>query len=179
VVRQSGGAVEVASEPGRGTRFDIYLPVANELPESVRPWAEAGHDDATGDETILVVDDEELVRRAAARMLRGAGYNVLEADSGASAIALAETYQGRIHLVVTDMIMPEMTGQELANKLANARTDARVLFTSGSGEVLESNEPLDAGLVFLQKPFSGPALLHKVRETLDGPQPPEDGPEHG
>jgi len=170
IVTQSGGAVEVTSEPLRGTQFDIYLPVTQDLPVPSQSWAEASPT-AGGDETILVVDDEELVRRAAARMLRGAGYQVLEASSGSDALALFESHQGPIHLVVTDVIMPSMMGTELAARVVAAQREAKVLFTSGSSEVANGTERPDPTHELLEKPYSGPALLRTVRRTLDQPAP--------
>jgi signal transduction histidine kinase len=164
IVTQSGGAVSIVSEPGRGTRFDIYLPLAHDVPFSQQIRVARNVGSAHGEETILVVDDEELVRRAAVRVLRSAGYTVLEASSGPSALAMFEAHRGPVHLLVTDLVMPDMTGTELAQRIMAAHGEAKVLITSGSTENMD--EPPDTERM-LKKPYSAPGLLKKVRETLD------------
>jgi len=168
IVTQSGGAVGIASEPGRGTRFEIYLPVAHNVPFSQQIRVARNVGSSRGDETILVVDDEELVRRVAVRVLRSAGYKVLEASSGPGALAMFESYRGPLHLLVTDLVMPDMTGTELAQRVVAAHGEAKVLLTTGSTDGMD--RPPDTEHL-LKKPYSAPGLLKKVRETLDQ-QPP-------
>ena len=119
-------------------------------------------------ETILLVDDEEAVRAIVLRILRRAGYNVLEAENGASALTIAEAHPGRIDLLVTDMFMPGLRGPEVAAKLALTRTGLRVLFMSGYAEQ-DARTGVPAGANFLNKPFSGADLARTVEAALKGP----------
>ncbi|HUL38523.1 MAG TPA: PAS domain S-box protein [Thermodesulfobacteriota bacterium] len=168
IVKQSGGNIWVYSELGHGTTFKIYLPIVGEDLETL-----SGRDEAEslprGSETVLLVEDELSVRELAQRLLRQQGYNVLEADNGKEALGIAqETYGGTIHLLLTDVVMPEMGGKKLADQLKIIRPALKVLYTSGyTDDAIVHHGTLDPGTHFLQKPFSPKTLLHKVREVLD------------
>ena len=168
IVKQAGGHISVCGELGRGTSFKIYFPVADEgikkLPLSSEP--------ATlplGEETVLLVEDEEMVRSLATHILREQGYSVLEAANGVEALAVAEEYSGEeIHLLLTDVVMPEMGGRELADRLMTTRPRTKVLYCSGYTEDVFFNVGvLEHETAFLPKPFSPPALALKVRKVLD------------
>ena len=163
MVRQSGGWIWVYSEPGSGTTFKIYLPATHEAIS--RPPA-AVKKDIRGNETILVVEDQDEVRTLAVTVLEQYGYRVLSAGGGEEALALARNFPGTIHLLLTDMIMRGMNGRELAKRLAAERT-LRVLFMSGYTEsAIAHRGILDAGLECIQKPFMPESLAQRVREVL-------------
>ena len=153
IVKQSGGYIEVDSEPGQGTAFRIYLPRL---------------DAAAATETILLVEDEEGVRELARDILRASGYTVLEARNGAEALLLCERHQGPLDMLLTDVVMPRMSGRELAERLAPLRPELSVLYMSGyTDDAVIRHGVLAAGTAFLQKPFTPAALVQRVRETLD------------
>jgi PAS domain S-box-containing protein len=170
-IKQSGGHIEVSSDVGHGTTFRIYLPGAADATPATELSSEA-RERATGTETVLLVEDEEAVRRLAHRILQSNGYTVLEAKNGEEASAIAKEHQGPIHILVTDLVMPRMSGRQLATSLVQARPDLRVLFMSGYAEeaVLRSGGR-DPSVPFLQKPFSPMDLARKVREVLDAGRP--------
>jgi signal transduction histidine kinase len=166
-IKQSGGHVAVYSEPGHGTSFKIYLPAVEGRKTDSAPSAENGTR-PKGIETILLVEDEEAVRRLSAQSLRAAGYLVLESGLGREAIQIAEAYNGPIHLLVSDVVMPEMGGRILAERLAEARPAMKVLFVSGyADDAVVRHGVLEAEMAFLQKPFTPGSLARKVREILD------------
>ncbi|HLL81283.1 MAG TPA: PAS domain S-box protein, partial [Longimicrobium sp.] len=167
IVRQSGGHVWVYSEVGRGTSFKVYLPRVDGVPAAQGPGRGAGL--RGGTETILLVEDEESVRRLGHRVLERAGYTVLAAAAGGEALRVAEAHAGAIHLLVTDVVMPGMSGREVAERMALLRPRAGVLFTSGyTDDAIVHHGVLDDGMAFLQKPFDPSTLLDAVRRVLDG-----------
>jgi signal transduction histidine kinase/CheY-like chemotaxis protein len=177
IVRQSGGCVTVYSEPGFGSTFRIYLPRTEDQPAQRAPRAPIAL--PPGEETILLVEDDEAVRAMARTILRTCGYKVLEAANGIEALRVSDQHKGPIHLVVTDVVMPEMAGPALVERLAVSRPDARVLFVSGYTEdamIGRSAEPLQP-VAFLPKPYTPGILAQKVREVLGSGPAPEPAPE--
>jgi CheY-like chemotaxis protein len=170
IVRQMGGHILVYSELGRGTTFRIYLP-RKVGPADPSPLPQPGTPAATGTETVLVVEDEPRVRRLALLGLRARGYQVLEAANGAEAIEIARSAGTQIDLIVSDVVMPGMSGPELLRELAVIAPQARALLMSGHAEA--SILPPGPGLAhaFLPKPYTPERLARKVREVLDGPAP--------
>ena len=166
-VKQSGGSIEVYSEAGKGTTFKIYLPRVEE--EAVTPGKDGQSAVLpTGTETLLVVEDEETLRKLGIRILGGLGYKVLQAGSGDEAISLAVEYKERIDLLLTDVVMPGMNGAELARQLVLHRPEMKVLFTSGyTDDAITRHGVLEKGVSFIGKPYTPSALTRKVREVLD------------
>ncbi|MEO6057515.1 MAG: PAS domain S-box protein [Gemmatimonadales bacterium] len=164
IIRQSGGHVWAASEPGIGTTFEIYLPLAQDLAGGPEPVVEPG---ARGSGTVLVAEDEPVLREMISRTLRESGYSVLEAGDGEEALALIQGRGEPIHLAVVDVIMPRMSGRELAIRLEHERPGTRVLFISGFPD-LEAVEGglLEGGQQFLQKPFAPETLVRTVKDLL-------------
>ncbi len=170
IVKQSDGHVSVYSEPGKGATFKIYLPrveQAVDQAESRPALAELPR----GSETILLVEDEGALRELARENLQMLGYAVLPARHGKEALQLGRRHTGPIHLLVTDVVMPEMGGPELARRLMGPRSELKVLYMSGyAGEAVVRHGVLDNGNAFLQKPFTVDVLARKVRELLDVPE---------
>jgi two-component system cell cycle sensor histidine kinase/response regulator CckA len=165
IIKQSGGYVLVQSEIGRGTTFNIYLPRVDEPSEAhgATPAASAA---GGGSETILLVEDEESVRQLIRETLEARGYKVIEAENGNAALTLAAAHRENIHLVVTDVIMPGLSGHELAQQLITARPAIKVLYLSGYAEDALSAPLAEGNQAFLQKPFTLQSLSRKVREVL-------------
>jgi PAS domain S-box-containing protein len=169
IVRQSGGHITAYSEPGVGTTFKIYLPRDGE-DSQIAPSADTSKGGLGGSETMLLVEDEEGVRSLARLALQRRGYKVLEAPSGAEALKISERYDGDIQLLATDVVMPQMSGRELADRLLSLRPGIRVLYMSGyTDDAIVRHGLLDARVPFLHKPFTLDALARKVREVLDCP----------
>ncbi len=167
IVEQSGGAIRCESEPGRGAAFTIFLPaIAEVVDRGARP---AGSLSAApkGSETVLLVEDEDAVRVLARKILEGRGYAVLAARNGREGLALCEAHQGPIHLLVTDVVMPEISGRELAEGVLKLRPATKVMFMSGHMQDVVLKEGVEKGAAFLQKPFTPAGLARIVRETLD------------
>ena len=170
IVKQHSGNIWVYSEPGSGTSFKIYLPADEETEAPPTGGAtEVRRGIGAGNETILVVEDEEMARTVVKHSLEASGYWVLEAENGEQALAVASSHANRIHLLLTDVIMPRMNGRELHEALSRERSDMAVLFMSGyTDNVIAHHGILDREVNFIQKPFSAAALAGKVREILDG-----------
>jgi two-component system, cell cycle sensor histidine kinase and response regulator CckA len=170
IVKQSNGYVAVDSEPGRGTVVTVYLPRVPAVAEAEgaagpRP---AQPDARGGSETVLVVEDEEIVRSLVREMLEGLGYTVLDARDGEDALRLLARAALRIDLVISDLVMPRMSGRELARRVAEMRPETAVLLVSGyAGDTTAAEGPLDPAAAFLEKPFTGRELAEKVRGLLD------------
>jgi CheY-like chemotaxis protein len=168
IVRQSGGGISVESRPGEGATFKVYLlradeKITAELPKSSQERA------TRGSETILLVEDDEMFRELLAEVLEACGYTVLAAAEPAAALEIRERHNGEIHLLVSDMVMPGMSGSELARQLVDIQADIRVLLMSGyTDEALKDRGVLETGGAFLQKPFSTKDFTRTVRRLLDG-----------
>jgi PAS domain S-box-containing protein len=167
IVKLSAGEIMVDTEPGKGSTFRIYLPqVEPELEEAAH--ARSRGETGRGQETILLVEDEPGVRRLVRRMLAKQGYRVLEAANGHEGLELCERHKGPIHMLLTDIVMPKISGRELAQRVARQRPQTRVLYMTGyTDDTIMHHGVLDAGLILLQKPFRADALASKVREVLD------------
>jgi len=170
IVQQAGGWIGVESQPGRGTTFRIGFPVVTEsLAEERTPETPAVQ--PQGIETVLVVEDRAEVRKLAIASLRSFGYQTLEASSGEEALHLAQGYSGPIHLLLADVVMPEMNGRQLANRLRAILPDTKVLFMTGHAEELVSRQGLlEPGMEYLRKPFTPEMLAQKVRKLLGEPR---------
>ncbi|HYT83053.1 MAG TPA: response regulator [Gemmatimonadales bacterium] len=169
IVKQSGGFIWVYSEPGHGTTFKIYLPRVAEPVETVTPPAALG-ESLRGSETVLLAEDAAAVRAVTRQVLDRLGYTVLEAPNGAAALHLATKHHGPIHLLLTDVIMPELGGRQLAQQLIALRPELRVLYASGyTDDAVVRHGVLTPGVAYLQKPFTPDVLARKVREVLDSP----------
>ena len=165
IVKQSGGYIWVYSEPGGGTTLKIYLPEVDEAADRVRLRVEAAP--VGGPETVLLVEDEAPVRKLARIALEKLGYTVLEAANAATAQSIATAHSGPIQLLLTDVVMPDMGGADLAARIQEARPETRVLFMSGyTDDAIVRHKVLERGTRFLQKPFTPASLAAKVREAL-------------
>jgi two-component system, cell cycle sensor histidine kinase and response regulator CckA len=168
IVKQSGGYVFAQSESGQGTTFRIYFPRVEDAAEPLN-HTQTAKTSLGGTETILLVEDEESVRQLVRETLAARGYQVLEADDGQKALAISKSHAGPIHMLLTDVVMPGMSGRELAKQLAETHPQTRILYLSGYTEdAIVHQGVLDSGTAFLQKPFTLQMLSRKVREVLNG-----------
>lgn len=168
IIQQSGGHIQVSSEPGKGTTFKVYLPRVGSAPQAAGPQPVVISEKPKQVlETILLVEDESSLRGLSRQYLENQGYTVLEASDGAGAITISNTYSGPIHLLLTDVIMPGVNGRELARLICAVRPETRVLYMSGYTEhAIAHNGIMEEGITLLQKPFSLSTLRIKVREKL-------------
>jgi two-component system cell cycle sensor histidine kinase/response regulator CckA len=167
IIKQSGGHIWIYSEVGQGTTFKVYLPRVDEEAQVYKPSQER-QESRSGKETVLLAEDEEMLRNLIRQVLTSFGYQVLEAANGAAALVVCEQYQDPIHLLITDVVMPEMSGRELTDRLAGLRPEMKVLFMSGyTDDTIVRHGILESDLAFLQKPFTPHDLARKVREVLD------------
>jgi CheY-like chemotaxis protein len=168
IVKQCGGHVRVDSEPGGGTVFKVYFPRIDEPARSIvdRRSAPAS---LRGSETILLVEDDAQVMALVRGLLRRSGYHVLEARNGGEALLTCEQHPGAIELLLTDVVMPQMSGPQLARRLGAARPGMKVLCMSGYTDDTVVDSGVDSGVAFLQKPITPESLGRKVREVLDAP----------
>lgn len=174
IVKQSGGNIHVYSEPGVGTTFMVYLPRV-EKEAAPMPEHTATDEALKGSETILLVEDEELVRELMVEVLEGRGYELVAAANGAEALAICAQHEGPIRLMVTDVVMPGMSGVELAAQARQVKPDMKVLYLSGyTNSALVAHGALGAEGHFLEKPFEPDDLARKMREILDAPQQPQE-----
>jgi two-component system cell cycle sensor histidine kinase/response regulator CckA len=170
IVKQSGGNIWAYSEPGKGTSLKIYLPRVREgqVPQGGQR-AQPSLADERHAEGILVVEDDEAVRSLVPVILRKKGYTVFAASDGEEALRIFQNHEGKIDLVITDVIMPRMNGKKLADELRKIRSDLKVIFTSGyTSNTIVHHGVLDPGVIFVEKPITAEHLLKKVREALDG-----------
>ena len=167
VVKQSGGFIRFVSKPGQGTYMEIYLPIAaRERGDDAEIVAAAG--DLNGEETILMVEDDPLVRRVAGKILKQYGYNILEASNGLEALNLGHHHPHPIHLLFTDIVMPDMNGRDLAERWKTLRPESSILYTSGYNDnIIVQNDTLEPGISFIPKPYRMSTLAEKVRDVLN------------
>jgi len=173
IVKQSGGYIAVTSKPGKGTTFDIYLPAVTEAAPSASAGAGASDTASGGSGTILLVEDEAPVRALARRVLEQGGYTVLEAADGMEGARIADAFQGEIDLLLTDVVMPNLGGRGLVDRLRVTRPRMAVLFISGypDGE-MERGGLTSGGAAYLEKPFSPRLLRDTVRQVLEDARSP-------
>ncbi|HEX5387453.1 MAG TPA: response regulator [Gemmatimonadales bacterium] len=170
IVKQSGGHAEAQSEPGQGATFTIYLPAVRRRPSREELAVDGASAEAPGGESVLLVEDDEQVRGLTRRVLERAGYTVAAAADAQSAVALANRHPGTIHLLIVDMMLPGLSGRELAAQLAIHRPAVKVLYISGTADdAIGRDRVLAPGIEFLQKPFARDQLVRKVRQVLDAP----------
>ncbi|MCD4690381.1 response regulator, partial [bacterium] len=172
IIKQHGGVVRAHSEPGKGTTFMVYLPVSAKAPAD-EASAEGASDKGTlagtrGSETILLAEDNEQLRTLGRTILEHAGYTVLLAEDGETALAILDRHDGPVNLLLTDVVMPGMSGLELFARATEKHADLRVLYMSGySHDAMACEGVLNEGLAFIQKPFTLRVLTTKVREVLE------------
>jgi signal transduction histidine kinase/ActR/RegA family two-component response regulator len=163
IVKQSGGHIWVYSEPGRGTTFKIYFPCAQKIDQAVSDWDVESRQSRAEETTILLVEDDQIMRRLTRKMLEQDGYSVIDASDGKSALQQAHSHSGCIRLVLTDVVMPGMSGPDLAAELEQSYPGLRIIYMSGyTGELIGQGELLKSGVALLEKPFTRTALLNTV-----------------
>jgi two-component system, cell cycle sensor histidine kinase and response regulator CckA len=168
IVKQSGGNIWCYSELGKGTTFKVYLPQVADMGASPLVPQREGAKTVSGTETILIAEDEETILEIASEMLTIAGYSVIPAMNGGEALLACRNFKGEIHLLITDVIMPHMSGKQLVQSLLELRPGLKILYTSGyTDDSIVHHGFLEEGTPFLQKPFNMEALTRKVREVLD------------
>ncbi len=166
IVKQSGGYIWIYSEPGQGTTFKIYLPAVEGEPVQVQK--EQTSADFTGSETILIVEDDDVLRNLARKILELQGYKILDAENGIEALRVSDEHEGQIHLMITDVVMPKMGGRELEERLRPLRPEMKVIYTSGyTDDIIAHHGVLKPGIEFLRKPLRSESLKRKVREVLN------------
>ena len=171
IIQQSGGEIRVESELGTGSTFTVYLPQVDEDLDPPEPAAVAR--DLRGDETVLLVEDSETVRKLVKRSLENHGYTVIDAPSGIDGLRRAKRHEGDIHLLVTDVVLPKMNGPELVRRLHETRPGTKVVYISGfSDDALSQHGIVASDIALVQKPFAPPVLLHELRRVLGDPAPP-------
>ncbi|MBE9570257.1 MAG: PAS domain S-box protein, partial [Proteobacteria bacterium] len=168
IVKQSGGYIWVYSEPEQGTTFKIYMPGVEREAEPVKRQ-QTSLEGLRGSENVLLVEDDKTLRNLAVKVLKQYGYSVIEAQHGEQALSICDQHEGPIHLMITDVVMPGMSGRELAGRLQSLRPEIKVLYMSGyTDNVIVHHGVLAPGVNFIEKPFSPGGLVRKVREVLDG-----------
>jgi len=166
IVKQSGGYIWVYSELSKGTVFKVYLPLIEQTVQSVGQ-KEPEIEFLGGSETILLAEDSDSLREMAKEYLESVGYSVLETSSGKEALQRAKDFDGTIHLLLTDVVMPEMSGPDLANEMMSIRPAIKIIFTSGyTDDTIARQGILDPSVTFIQKPYRPKALARKIREVL-------------
>jgi len=168
IIKQSGGNIWVYSEEGQGTTFKIYLPRVREAAQTMSKSTDEIYL-PPGDETILLVEDDAGVRDLAKQILQVQGYNLLEATNGEQALQLVAAHDGPIHLLLTDVVMPGISGKALVRQLLQDKPEIKVLYMSGYTEnVVAHHGILEEGVIFIQKPFNAVTLTRQIRTVLDG-----------
>jgi two-component system, cell cycle sensor histidine kinase and response regulator CckA len=168
IVTQSGGFIRWDSRPGQGTSIEVYLPLASQGKEEDEPDLTISADNLRGGETILLVEDDSLVRRVAGKILKAYGYIVLEAGNGLEALNLGHRHPQPIDLLFTDIVMPDMNGRDLAERWETIHPESRILYTSGYNEnIIVQQGTLEPGVNFIPKPYRMTSLAEKIREVLD------------
>ena len=164
IIKQHGGNIWINSIQGAGTTFKIYLPASKEAEEERLVKAGKEKVEENNNETILITEDNGPVLELAKTILSGKGYNILSADNGSDAMRIIKSYSSQIHILLTDIIMPEMNGKELFRAASEVHPEIKVLYMSGYSDNLISS---DSSICFIQKPFTSEELAEKVREVLD------------
>jgi CheY-like chemotaxis protein len=168
IIKQHQGHVDVLSAPGRGTTFNIYLPLTKEARQESYDDERSPHQ-SSGTETVLLAEDEAILRAFMVRLLRRLGYQVLAAANGEEALRVAGLHRRDIHLLITDVVMPKLGGVELANQLLGSHPELKVLFISGHADDHSLQSAPRVRAAFLQKPFTSAVLVQKIRALLDAP----------